>query len=62
MLEIIDLKTGERIPLEGSWYASENDIREYVTAAGFVDKVMSQTERSGEPTGRQLPISCGGAN
>jgi hypothetical protein len=36
-----DLAPKLPLRLEGSWYATENDVREYFTAVAFVDKVMT---------------------
>jgi hypothetical protein len=39
--QVQDLAPGHPRPLGGSWFATENDVREYVTSVAYVDKVMT---------------------
>jgi len=39
--EIKDLQAGKSFKMEGSWYASENDVSEQLTSVAFVRNVMT---------------------
>lgn len=39
--EITDLQAGQRFKIEGSWYATENDVSEQLTSVVFVRNAMT---------------------
>jgi hypothetical protein len=39
-VSVTDIPAGSAVPLEGSWYATENDVEEFFTSVAYVDQVM----------------------
>jgi len=39
-LTITDIATGSPAPIDGGWYASENNVEKFFTSAAYVDQVM----------------------